>query len=150
MKYIPRLLAAASVLATVATSACTPTIDNRGNLPTPEALAQVKPGQSTEDDVQALLGTPSTTMNYGEEVWHYISDETKSVAFFTPRELKRKVVSIYFGKDGKVTRIATLGLKDGESVTPISRETPTAGKELTLLDQLLGNVGRFSKDAKGK
>ena len=150
MKYIPRLIAAASVLATVAVAACTPTIDNRGNLPAPEALAQIKPGHSTEDDVQALLGTPSTTMNYGEEVWHYISDETESVSFFAPRELKRKVVSIYFGKDGKVTRIAILGLKDGEKVTPIARETPTAGKELTVLDQLLGNVGRFSKDAKGK
>ncbi len=150
MKNISRLLVAASALATVAVSACTATIDNRGNLPAPEALAKIHPGQTTEDEVQALLGTPSTTMNYGEEVWHYISSETETVSFFTPEEKKRKIVSVYFAKDGKVSRISTLGLADGETVTPISRETPTAGKQLGLVEQLLGNVGRFSKDAKTK
>lgn len=150
MKYIPRLIAAASALAMVAVSACSPTIDDHGNLPSPEALAKVKPGQTTEDEVQALLGTPSTTMNYGEDVWHYISSQTETVSFFTPKVLKRSVVSIYFDKDGKVSRIATLSLKDGENITPVSRETPTAGKELGLLEQLLGNVGRFSKPAKDK
>ena len=150
MKYIPRLVLALSALAAVATSACTPTVENRGNLPTPEALAKIKPGLTTEDEVQALLGTPSSTMTYGEDVWLYISMQTESVAFFTPEEKQRKVLSISFDKAGKVAKIDTLGLKDGETVTPISRETPTAGKQLSLIEQLLGNVGRFSKDAKSK
>ena len=31
-----------------------------------------------------------------------------------------------------------------ENITMVSRITPTAGKELTVLEQIMGNVGRFS------
>jgi CO/xanthine dehydrogenase Mo-binding subunit len=35
-----------------------------------------------------------------------------------------------------------LGLADGEQIAMNSRETPTRGRALTVLEQLLGNVGR--------
>ena len=31
----------------------------------------------------------------------------------------------------------------------VDRKTPTSGKELTVMDQLLGNVGRFSTPKQG-
>ena len=35
-----------------------------------------------------------------------------------------------------------VGLEDGQRVSMNDRETPTRGRQLTILEQLLGNVGR--------
>ena len=35
-------------------------------------------------------------------------------------------------------------LTDAQNITMVSRITPTSGKELTVLEQILGNVGKFS------
>jgi outer membrane protein assembly factor BamE (lipoprotein component of BamABCDE complex) len=128
--------------------ACTPIIEVRGNNPPPEQLAQVKVGASTREDVQALLGTPSNVTPFGEESWHYISAVTEREAFFEPVILERKVVTVVFDRAGMVRAIDNRGLEDGKDVVPNSRETPTAGKEMTVLQQMMGNVGRFSKDSK--
>jgi outer membrane protein assembly factor BamE (lipoprotein component of BamABCDE complex) len=129
-------------------AACTPIIEVRGNNPPPEQLAQVKVGASTREDVQALLGTPSNVTPFGEESWHYISAVTEREAFFEPVILERKVVTVVFDRAGMVRAIDNRGLEDGKDVVPNSRETPTAGKEMTVLQQMMGNVGRFSKDSK--
>ncbi|BAE51153.1 hypothetical protein amb2349 [Paramagnetospirillum magneticum AMB-1] len=55
-----------------------------------------------------------------------------------------------FDRAGTVRAIDNRGLEDGKDVVPAGRETPTAGKELTILQQLMGNVGRFSKPMQGK
>ncbi len=129
--------------------ACTPSVDLRGNLPMPENLAQIQPGKTTRDEVQVLLGTPSTTAAFGEESWQYISARTETTAFFKPEVKERKVVSISFDRSGVVKEVVERGLEDGIQVQAVQRETPTAGKELSILEQLVGNIGKFSKDAKG-
>lgn len=134
----------------VGASACTPMVENRGNLPHPEQLAQVKPGKSNRDDVQALLGSPSSTLNYGDETWHYISAKSEQVAFFSPKFTERTVISVSFDRGGLVKRMLIKGLADGKDIEVVERETPTAGKDLGILEQLLGNVGRFSKPAAGQ
>lgn len=141
---IPALLAVF-----VGVSACTPTVDNRGNLPHPEDLAKIKPGKTTRDEVQAALGSPSSSMNYGDESWEYISQVTETTAFFTPVLKDRKVVVVNFDSQGLVKNVVYKGMEDGQQIVLVDRETPTAGRELGLLEQLLGNVGRFSKPDSG-
>lgn len=126
---------------------CAPIVDTRGNQPTPERLAQIKPGQLKRDDVLAILGTPSSAALFGDDTWYYISARTESLAFFAPKTVERSVVAIRFAKDGVVERVETLAQGDGREVEFVERETPTAGKDLTVIQQLLGNVGRFSSDA---
>lgn len=145
---LPSLALAAALALTGA--ACTPTIDQRGNLPEADLLAQIQPGKSTRDDVMAVLGTPSATMTYGGETWHYISAKTETTAFFEPVVLERKVVSVVFDDQGVVRDVVNKGMEDGKDVQSVDRITPTAGKEMSILEQLLGNVGRFSKDAAEK
>lgn len=137
---------AVTVFLSLSATACTPAVDQRGNLPHPELVEQVKPGKTTREDVLSILGTPSTTMNYGGETWHYISARTETTAFFKPETLERKVLSITFDQNGVVRDVSTKGLEDGREVEQVDRVTPTAGKEMSILEQLLGNVGRFSKD----
>lgn len=134
------------VLALLGLGACTPTIDIHGEIPAPELLAQVKIGQSTEEQVQQLLGSPSSTTTWGNQVWHYIYERTETLSFFTPRVKDYREVTIVFDDSGKVSDIKQLGKKALKKVVMVPRETPTAGKELTAIEQLLGNVGKFSKD----
>ena len=52
---------------------------------------------------------------------------------------------------GVVRDFASLGLEDGRIIELVERKTPTAGNEITFLQQLFGNLGRFegSSDAPG-
>ncbi|MNC77055.1 hypothetical protein D3C75_1289110 [compost metagenome] len=53
------------------------------------------------------------------------------------------MTEITFNKaDDKVAAVRTLSLADGRDITMERRETPTRGRQLTILEQLLGNVGR--------
>jgi outer membrane protein assembly factor BamE (lipoprotein component of BamABCDE complex) len=144
---MPALLVVAAL--GLGASACTPNVDVRGNLPHADLLAQVAVGKSTRDDVLSLLGSPSSVNTFGEESWNYISARTESVAFFAPETKERKVVTVVFNRAGVVKQLDAKGLEDGKELQVVDRETPSAGKELNFLQQMVGNVGRFSKDSKG-
>jgi outer membrane protein assembly factor BamE (lipoprotein component of BamABCDE complex) len=131
-----------------AATACENVVDQRGNMPSPERLAEVKPGRFTKSDITALLGTPASTSVFGDDRWYYISSKVETVAFFKPEELERQVVVIDFDRTGTVTDVRQLTLKDGKDVSMVARETPTAGRDLTVLEQLLGNIGKFNSKAK--
>jgi len=142
-----RLFAAAALLGAVA--GCTPTIDIRGNVPPPDRLDEIKVGKMGKSDVMALIGTPSNTTTFGDDTWYYIASKIKTYAFYSPEELERQVVVVDFEKTGMVKNVQTLTLKDGKVVNLVSRETPAPGRDLTVIEQLLGNVGRFSKQSAG-
>lgn len=127
-------------------AACSPVIDTRGNLPPAARLSQLKPGEQTREDVAQLLGTPATVSTFGDPVWYYISYRTETSAFFKPEELDRKVLAIEFDTRGYLKDVRQLGLSDGRELQMVDRETPTAGKDLTVLQQMFGNLGRFSKE----
>lgn len=123
--------------------ACSPTVASRGHVTDPEALAALKPGLSTDVDVQNALGSPSTRGTFRDDVWYYMSERTEAYAFFNPKVIERQIVAVVFDGQGVVDDIVTYNEVDGRKVEIVSRVTPTAGNELTLLQQLFGNIGRF-------
>ncbi len=128
----------------VAASACAPNVATRGNLPDPDKLAEIVPGEATRDDVATLLGSPLSAATFGEEIWYYIAARIETVAFNEPEVIDQQVVAIRFSEDGLVTAIDTYGLDDARAVEIVDRVTATSGKEVKILQQLLGNVGRFA------
>ena len=126
-------------------SACAPRVETNGNLPDPERLAEINDGGFSREEVSEILGSPSSIAVFEGEVWYYISKRTETLAFFEPEVKDQKVVVIHFDKKGMVSQVQTLGLEQARSIVPAERETPTAGNELTLFDQLIGNLGRFNK-----
>lgn len=129
---------------------CAGDIAPHGNRPLDEALAQIEVGRHARGDVQALLGTPSATSLFGGETWYYISNDITQVAFLAPEEVDRQVVAIRFGDDGRIAEITRLTQADGQDVAISSRETPTRGTETTVLQELLGNIGRFTPGQMGR
>jgi outer membrane protein assembly factor BamE (lipoprotein component of BamABCDE complex) len=129
----PILALAALSLAALALSACAATVAQRGNVPDVEKLEQVKLGD-TKDSVVQLIGSPSTIGTFTDKRWYYISRKTEKVAFFNPSTVDQQVVEV-----------KKLNLADAQDVDVVERKTPTAGKTITLFDQLVGNLGKFNK-----
>jgi outer membrane protein assembly factor BamE (lipoprotein component of BamABCDE complex) len=122
-------------------AACSSTITQHGHLLTEADLSQVQNGMSKQQ-VKFLLGTPDTTATYTGDVYYYISSKMETTAFLSPKEVDRRVVAVYFAPQiDTVTRVAHYGLQDGKVIDFISRETPSHGKEASLLQQLFRNLG---------
>lgn len=144
---LPHLLVVLGLAASVA--ACAPDVQNRGNLPAESQVSTIQPGQSTRADVAAALGTPSTTSLFDNgESWFYIGGHSQQYAFYPITELDRQVLAISFDQQGVVTSVRKLTKEDGTDIQVIERTTPTAGNEITIMQQLLGNIGRFNRPIK--
>ncbi len=141
-RYTQRLLH--STLIAVALAACQPTIDQRGNLPDDKKISAIEPGVTTKQAVSQLLGTPSSVSTFGDKTWYYISRRTEQTAFFTPQVLDQQVIVVGFDEGGVVRNVQHLNLADSRPIDPSPRETPSAGKELGFVEQLLGNLGKFN------
>ena len=141
----PVILSIVCSVMIVAASACTPNVATRGNLPDPDKLAEIVPGEASRDDVVYLLGSPSSAATFGDEIWYYIAARVETVAFNEPEVIDQQVIAIRFGEDGLVTAIDKYGMDDARAVETVDRVTPTSGKEVTILQQLIGNVGRFAR-----
>ena len=118
----PMRTSLAAALSALAIAGCTPTVDHRGYLPKQSQLQQLQIGMP-KPEVEALLGSPSTTatINTTGDSYYYISSVVDQVQSF-----------------------AQYGLEDGEIVNISDRRTPTRGKELSVIQQLFSNIGRFS------
>lgn len=130
--------------AAIGLSACGNTIQVRGNTPEPEDVAEIKTGVHSRQDVIDLLGSPSTVSTFEDRKWYYIGQKTQEVAFMKPQVLDRNVLVITFDEAGLVERTSNYSMADSLAVEPVARITPTEGRDLTLLQQLFGNVGKFS------
>ena len=124
---------------------CSPTLHVRGYVPDKDALARIEPKRTARTDVTTTLGSPSTVSTFGDKVWYYMSEKTETVAFFDPTLIERHIVAIVFNENNVVEDVVTYTEADGQAVKIVSRTTPTAGNEVTILQQLFGNIGRFSK-----
>ncbi len=145
LRKLPFPASLAVALAAASLAACVPTVDQRGNLPELDRLAQIQPGTTTREQVTKILGTPSSTGVFDDKNWYYVSRRTKQVAFFDPDVLDQQVYIVNFDDKGVVRGVDHKELKDGREIAPAPGATPAPGRELTFLEQVLGNIGRFNK-----
>jgi outer membrane protein assembly factor BamE (lipoprotein component of BamABCDE complex) len=139
------------VLALVAAvvAGCGATVDQRGNLPEADRLAEIQPGTTTREQVVKILGTPSSTGVFDDKNWFYISRKTKQFAFLAPDVLDQQVYIVRFDGNGVVASVDRKDLADGRDIEPAPGATPAPGRELTFLEQIVGNLGRFNKGGGG-
>ena len=128
----------------LALGACAQGVQVRGNIPDGEMVSKINPGIHTRMDIASLLGSPSTVSTFQDSKWYYIGQKTTQFAFFEPEVLERKVLVISFNDAGYVANTKTYGLEDGKIIDPVERITPTEGREISIIQQLFGNLGRFT------
>jgi len=140
------ILLAATALAT----ACNPVLRNHGYVPTAEKPQEVNPDTDTKSSVLSRLGNPSVRSTFDEQVeddiWYYISSVRQRYAYLRPQIEDRTITAIHFNPDGQVTEVAEYGLEDGVPVNYVDRKTPTRGRQLSVLEQIFGTIGRLPTD----
>lgn len=138
------LFSVALVAATTLLSGCGVEYAKRGFVMDPTLKAEVRPGVDNQASVTETLGRPTLVSSFDKNVWYYISMTEKQTAFFKPRVSDEQVFAVRFGDNGLVSETKTFTLADAMSVKPVGRTTPTRGKELGLLQQLFGGIGRLA------
>ncbi|MBX3485529.1 outer membrane protein assembly factor BamE [Phenylobacterium sp.] len=134
---------AAVTLAAAGLSACSPITSYSGFQAIDSDPKDVKVGTDTKSTVRAKLGSPSVQSTFDPNVWFYVNQVKERVAFRRPKVTARNVTAIAFNKESElVETVNVYTLKDGKVIAYNTRETPTRGREMTILEQLLGSVGR--------
>ncbi len=126
-----------------ALAACDTMVDARGIAVDAEKLRQIQPGVTSMSEVGAMLGSPSAKSAFGNPAWYYVSQQTESLAFYEMEVTDQKAVIIRFNNQGVVESVEQKTLADAREVESVEETTPAAESQLTILQQLLGNVGRF-------
>lgn len=125
-------------------TACTPTEAIRGNIVEDYRLTEIVPGVSSRTNVLQSLGSPSTEAPFDENVWYYIGQKTEKRGIFDPKVVDKKIVVVAFNDEGIVSSVDKVDA--GQIDVPhVRRKTPTSGNDITVMEQLIGNVGRFNK-----
>lgn len=141
---LPRFRAALLASLSAATLlACSPIVQTRGFLVDDERLAGIAPGRTTAGEVLATLGTPTSVAAFDDRTWYYIGQRTEKVAFFAPELVERRVLVLRFDESGLLQEMEELTEEDGQQVELVARETPTLGRRITFLEQVIGNLGRL-------
>lgn len=111
-------------------------VTQHGYILSETALQQVPVGSSREQ-VLIALGTPSTTAEFGGEVFYYISQtRRRPVQFVNSRIVDQRILAIYLDGNDRVARIADYGLQDGQVFDFVTRTTPTGGEDLSFIQQM--------------
>jgi outer membrane protein assembly factor BamE (lipoprotein component of BamABCDE complex) len=121
----------------------------RGSQVTADQMKELVPGTTTRADVTSLIGTPTAKATFDDNTWIYISEITKPIIGGTQAVENQKVLVLTFDEGGVLRNIETKTQEDSQPVTVVSRTTPSPGSEASFLQQLLGNVGKFSPTAPG-
>jgi outer membrane protein assembly factor BamE (lipoprotein component of BamABCDE complex) len=125
-------------------AACAPTVQIRGNWVEPDLVQQLHPGSQSKADVAALLGAPGSTSTFDPNIWFYVGQRSEQRAFLRPEITGQQVLALSFDSQNRLEAYVIKG-QDAYQDVVISRDaTPTSGKKLTLLEQMIGNVGRFN------
>jgi outer membrane protein assembly factor BamE (lipoprotein component of BamABCDE complex) len=134
---------AALTASVIIIASCTPTTHVRGNIIEDFQLSEVVPGYDSRTDVLKKMGSPTTKATFDDNVWYYIGQETEKRGILDPEVVKERIIVVTFNDEGLVETIQDL---DNNRVElPIAREkTPTSGNEITVMQQFLGNIGRFN------
>lgn len=144
---LPAFLLPAFLLPTLVLGACsvveTPR-QARGNKVDPDQVKELVIGTSTRADAQSLLGSPTARATFDDNTWIYIAETTRIRIGRTPGVMNQDVVVLKFNTAGVLQEVKKLDQDNSLPVQVVDRATPSPGSEASFMQQLLGNVGKFS------
>ena len=123
-------------------------IEQVGDVPDAFRINAIKVEEHTKDDVLRLLGSPTSITLFEKETWLYIESKEQKRVFLPSKEIERNVVQVVFKADGTVEQLKQLSLSDGNKIALDETTTRVSGKDLSIIDELVGNFGRFPANKK--
>jgi outer membrane protein assembly factor BamE (lipoprotein component of BamABCDE complex) len=144
-----RALAPLAVLAVLGASACAPVRTHQGYVVDQELMSAIQPGVDNRESVLRTLGRPTLTSQFNEGEWYYISRDSASLAFNSPKAKQQITYRVKFDTAGNVAAVETTGLEKIASVNPSDKKTPTLGRKRTFFQDLFGNIGTVGAPGTG-
>ena len=122
-------------------SACQRSLETNGKYLTDAQADALYRGMSV-DAVRTQLGAPSYISAIDENFWAYIGTRSQVRIFDNPKPVERRIVALQIS-GGVIRDIVQLDIRDGQQIYPNPDRTPTSGRTIGLMEELLGNIGRF-------
>jgi outer membrane protein assembly factor BamE (lipoprotein component of BamABCDE complex) len=141
--------AAALTGALVLLAGCSSIVDRRGYMIDETLVQAIQPGIDNRTSVEATLGRPSFSSQFGPPTWYYVSSVTHQKPFTDPRITTHSVLAVTFDGSGNVVAADRTGLEQVVRISPESDETPTLGRERSFLQDLFGNIGQVGAAGMG-
>ncbi len=141
---------AALAMACTAATGCTSIREQRGYIAEAVLYDAVQPGIDNQRSVEATLGRPTFTSQYGEPTWYYVSSTTGRRPFVRPRIQDHSVLAVKFDPSGNVVTANRTGIDQVVYLRPEGDETPTLGRERGFLEDLFGNIGAVGAPGAGQ
>ncbi|MFT6072649.1 MAG: outer membrane protein assembly factor BamE (lipoprotein component of BamABCDE complex) [Alphaproteobacteria bacterium] len=133
-----------SLLVTLFLTACSPIRSQHGFNNMALMRSWVKENTVLKPELQARFGPASFIDTEGEITsLYYVSFTKERFAFFKPTITERNILAVHF-KDNVYQESAEYKLEDGKDIRLVSDITPIYGKKMTVIQQILSNVGRFN------
>src|SRR6266849_3413715 len=104
-------------LAVVMLAACDNIADLRGFAPTPGTVDKLEVGTQSREDIQRLIGSPSSVATFNPNVWYYISEKQEYWGPSRPWISEQSVIQITFNETGRVQNIKYFDLNDAQNIT---------------------------------
>ena len=131
------------LVASLALAGCSPTYRNHGYIPSDEDLQELAIGIDTRASVEDLVGPPSSGGLLEGGDYYYVRSRTKTFGIRTAKETERQVLVVSFDAAGVLQNVEQFGLEAGRVVRLSRRVTSSAVGNVSLIRQLLGNIGQF-------
>jgi outer membrane protein assembly factor BamE (lipoprotein component of BamABCDE complex) len=133
------------VTLSVAITACTPIITHHGFNNIDSMRSWVKSNTILKSELLSRFGPPSFVDDDDSTMtsFYYIAFTKERFAFFKPEVTERRIIVVHFKGDA-YQDYAEYTLEDGKEINIVSDKTPTFGKEMSVIQQILSNVGKFN------
>ena len=132
--------ATALLLGGLLVSACAPTTQLHGYMPSDADIAKIRPGVDTTVTVEEALGLPSGNGVLRDSAWYYVESRFENYTYHAPRVIDRRILAVNYTGDGVVRSVDRYGIQDGRIVNLSVETTGTGGREMGVLEQLFGNL----------
>ena len=120
---------------------CAGTRDHRGAVLDDELISAVQVGVDNKESVAKTLGRPTFTSQFTANDWYYLSRDTSTVAFRSPRVREQTVLHVSFDQAGNVAAVRKTGRELIASIDPVDARTPTLGRQKGFFEEIFGNIG---------
>lgn len=132
------------IVATVASAlgGCARVRDHKGYIVDTALVASVAPGVDNRDSVLKTLGRPSFASEFDSgATWYYLSQDTRQLAFSTPKPVAQMLLTVRFAPSGDVSSVQRTGTETIRPVSLYGKKTPVLGSHHSFFSELFGNIG---------
>ncbi len=121
--------------------ACSTVVHTRGQVIHSDQLEQLRVGITTKEQVSMILGSPSSTSTFEQDVWYYVSERVIDKPLNPGILTERTVLELTFDESNRLSELQERGADDGRTIDPSNRTTRTHGQKPSIAGQLLENFG---------